>query len=406
MNTKDITEFIPKFIKKLEDLKFNRETLRMNKRIINLFKEYCLSKNILIINEKEVKKFYEEEFGFDITNLTTRYQTILRRPLFALIEYYYTGNISKFYFKKKDTILNQNYSLLLNSFLENSKDNTSNKGSLDREKRVIENFLIVINEKNIDLIALNIKDVVEYAQTKYSNYSEKTKATYKGILKKFLNWLYKNNYITITGNEVFPIIINSERSTIIPKGYSNEEIKMILESIDTSTKIGKLKYLIMVLLFYYGLRLIDITNLKFENINFENNCISIIQHKTKNALILPLIDEVKFALLDYIKNSRPESEENEYILLTYYAPHTKYNRASLHKLISSVIKKSSISIEERELGGRILRHSLATNMLNENTELYKISGILGHSSIKSTSVYITRDTKDLGKLTLEVPNEK
>ena len=93
MDTKDLTEFIPKFIKKLEDLKFNRETLRMNKRIINLFKEYCLSKNILIINEKEVKKFYEEEFGFDITNLTTRYQTILRRPLFALIEYYQYNNI-------------------------------------------------------------------------------------------------------------------------------------------------------------------------------------------------------------------------------------------------------------------------------------------------------------------------
>ena len=327
--------------------------------------------------------------------------------MFAIIEYYYTGNISKVYFRKKVSKLTGNSQSLMNSFLENSKNNLSSKDSFDREKRVIEDFLdYFINEKKMDLIKLDIKNVIEYTQIKYSNYSDKTKSTYKGILKKFLNWLFENKYITFNGNEVFPIIIQNNRSTIIPKGYSNDEIKLILESIDNSTKIGKLKYLILNILAYYGMRLVDIANLKFENIDFENNCISIIQHKTKKSLYLPLIDEVKYALIDYIENSRPESEDKEHIILTHKAPYTTYNRASIYNLISPIIKKSCTSIDERESGGRILRHSLATNMINNNVELYKISGILGHSSTSSTSVYITRDTKNLGKLTLEVPDGK
>ncbi len=407
MNTKEFIEFIPKFMDKLKELKLKENTTWVNNWIINLFKEYCLSKNILIINGKEVKKFYEEKFEFDITNTTTRYQTILRRPVFAIIEYYYTGNISKVYFRKKVSKLTGNSQSLMNSFLENSKNNLSSKDSFDREKRVIEDFLdYFINEKKMDLIKLDIKNVIEYTQIKYSNYSDKTKSTYKGILKKFLNWLFENKYITFNGNEVFPIIIQNNRSTIIPKGYSNDEIKLILESIDNSTKIGKLKYLILNILAYYGMRLVDIANLKFENIDFENNCISIIQHKTKKSLYLPLIDEVKYALIDYIENSRPESEDKEHIILTHKAPYTTYNRASIYNLISPIIKKSCTSIDERESGGRILRHSLATNMINNNVELYKISGILGHSSTSSTSVYITRDTKNLGKLTLEVPDGK
>ena len=261
-------------------------------------------------------------------------------------------------------------------------------------------------KKKMDLITLDIKNVIDYAQIKYSNYSAKTKSTYKGILKKFLNWLFENKNITFSGNEVFPIIIQNNRSTIIPKGYSNDEIKLILESIDNSTKIGKLKYLILNILAYYGMRLVDIANLKFENIDFENNCISIVQHKTKKSLYLPLIDEVKYALIDYIENSRPESEDKEHIILTHKAPYTTYNRASIYKLISPTIKKSCTSIDERETGGRILRHSLATNMINNNVPISAISNVLGHSSTKTTNIYITKDTTHLRELTLEVPNNE
>ena len=67
---------------------------------------------------------------------------------------------------------------------------------------------------------------------------------------------------------------------------------MIVDVIDTTTSIGKGDYAIISLLIYYGIRIGDIENLKFKNIDWINNKIGFIQSKTNNLLVLPLIDEV------------------------------------------------------------------------------------------------------------------
>jgi site-specific recombinase XerD len=50
-----------------------------------------------------------------------------------------------------------------------------------------------------------------------------------------------------------------------------------------------------------------------------------------------------------------------------------------------------------------LRHSLASNLLSEDVEIYSISGILGHSTTMTTEIYLTIDETHLKELTLEVP---
>lgn len=63
-------------------------------------------------------------------------------------------------------------------------------------------------------------------------------------------------------------------------------------------------------------------------------------------------------------------------------------------------------MKDRKYGSRVFRHSLATNMINDNVELYKISNILGHTNTYTTSKYISRNIAYLEMLTLEVPNEE
>ncbi len=91
--------------------------------------------------------------------------------------------------------------------------------------------------------------------------------------------------------------------------YSADEIAMILNSADTSTPDGKLEYCILCLLAYLGIRASDITALRFENINWSSGLLSFTQFKTGQALTLSLLDEVRYPLIDYIKNARPESPD-------------------------------------------------------------------------------------------------
>ena len=220
-----------------------------------------------------------------------------------------------------------------------------------------------------------------------------------------LNWLCQKNIVKFNGKQAFPIIRKDTRDKLLST-YSEQEIKKILDVIDNSNSYGKCTYLVISILAYYGLRVGDIINLKFENIDFENNCIKITQRKTNKELVLPLIDEVKFPLLDYLKNGRTPSVDEEYILSTMYAPYTKFNNtASIHRMITKTMKIAGVNFENKHHGPHALRHSLATNMINNNVPISAISNVLGHSSTKTTNIYITKDTTHLKELTLEVPNE-
>ena len=218
-----------------------------------------------------------------------------------------------------------------------------------------------------------------------------------------LNWLYQKNIVNFNGKQTFPIIRKDTRDKLLST-YSEEEIKKILDVIDNSNSYGKCAYLVISILAYYGLRVGDIINLKFENIDFENNCIKIIQRKTGKELVLPLIDEVKFPLLDYLKNGRNHSADEEYILSTMYAPYTKFNNtSSIHHMITKAMTIAGVNFENKHHGPHALRHSLATNMINNNVPVSAISNVLGHSSTRTTNIYITKDTTHLRELTLEVP---
>ena len=67
------------------------------------------------------------------------------------------------------------------------------------------------------------------------------------------------------------------------------------------------------------------------------------------------------------------------------------------------MKIADINYEDRHHGPHALRHYVATNLMVENVPLSAISNILGHSSTKSTEIYLTVDETHLKEISLEVP---
>lgn len=96
--------------------------------------------------------------------------------------------------------------------------------------------------------------------------------------------------------------------------WSTDEIRKILNSINTNTKVGKRDYAIFMLLTHLGLKFSDVKNLKFENIDWQMNILNITQSKTGKIVTLPLLDNVGNAIVDYIKNGRP-NVNSKYIFL-------------------------------------------------------------------------------------------
>jgi integrase len=184
--------------------------------------------------------------------------------------------------------------------------------------------------------------------------------------------------------------------------YSPEEIQKVLASVDRSSGQGKMLYLIMLFASVYGLRSSDIRTLQFANIEWRKQKIKLYQQKTRQYLELPLTHEICLALLDYIKNARPETE-SPYIFIKQRPPHTPYGDGNnFSSKVRAFFVKAGINTERKHAGLHSMRHSLATGMMSDGVPINEIATILGHTSPQSTTRYIWSDISQLRKASMEV----
>ena len=223
----------------------------------------------------------------------------------------------------------------------------------------------------------------------------------------YLHWLYDHKYTDLDYSLQLP---NFKRTAPqIPQVWSPEEIDKILAVIDTANPVGRRNYAIFLLLARTGLRISDVLGLKFSNINWKENCISLSQQKTGNALSLPLSKELGMAIISYLQDGRPQSS-SAFIFLSHNAPfqplgeHNNFN-PEFHKYL----RRAGIAIPtKRHTGVHTIRHSFATNMLRKGTPVQDVSQILGHSNISVTETYLRVDIEhgkyDLLVLDVSLPD--
>lgn len=218
-------------------------------------------------------------------------------------------------------------------------------------------------------------------------------------IRLFLNYLHDNNQIKITGNQVFPEIKCYKESTI-PSYYTNEELDKIINSVDIRKPNGKRDLAILLLFLKFGLRPRDVRLLKLDNIYWHEHKIKIVQSKTNYVNILPLDDDLRYALLDYLKNERIISP-SEYLFINengeIYIDHFYYN------LVNNYLEIANIEIKNRRHGTYIFRHSLAKQLLDNDNGINVIADVLGHSYMEDAKHYAKLNFKELKKISLEVP---
>jgi integrase len=220
-------------------------------------------------------------------------------------------------------------------------------------------------------------------------------------LRGFFKFLYD---IGITSANIAPFIPKDNYNKLVklPSYYTEEEIEMLLKSVDRGNIVGKRDYAILVLATYLGLRASDIALLRFNNLHWDQSIIVLKQYKTGKDIIHPLLPVVGNALLDYIQYGRPKSDE-QIIFLLVISPFLPIRPQTIAGMINRRFSYAGFKSNNRRHGGHALRHSLVKELLNNKQSLPVISEVLGHKNTTSTRHYIRIDTESLGQCALEVP---
>jgi len=306
----------------------------------------------------------------------------------------------KYYYSKEKAIIykeNRHYYFILKEwrqYLEASEYSRSE--SYQKERNMIYFLDFLENNNMFDLTTLDSSSVLKYINNYPDYYRKQTIKNYNKHLRGILRFLFSKRYIK-QDLSIFVPTIKTSKCENIPATWTEEEIQKIFKEIELDKSLGKRIYLILLLSIRYGLRACDIRNLKFENIDWKNQTIKLTQTKTKKEISFPLLPDVFSALVDYIKNERPKTDE-PYIIVNVNG--NKFVHASFYDDIGRIINKTDISCTNRKKGIHSMRHTLASSLLKENIPLPIISTILGHSNTASTTTYLKVDEKQLIKCCL------
>ena len=237
--------------------------------------------------------------------------------------------------------------------------------------------------------------------TNYDKAKPKYVATILYILRNYLSFLYQQEFITYDIAASLPRV-RIMRNAFIPYSWKTEDVKKLLKAVDRGDPKGKRDYAILLLIVHLGLRVGDIRGLKLSNLNWNRKSITLTMQKTKQPLELPLLDDIGWAIIDYLKNGRPDTRCDR-VFVRHRAPFDSFgeNDSFYRELHRYMIKAGLDTPVDVHCGMHSLRSTLARNILEAKTPLPVISQVLGHQNINTTSIYLMIDINGLRKCALD-----
>lgn len=243
-----------------------------------------------------------------------------------------------------------------------------------------------------DVREMRKADIMKYQKhlEESFNLSRKTIKNILEVFKAFLNYL-KNDVEMITTVPNFPSIDIDVKPI---KWFSQEEQVKIFSLVPETFKD------IIAFLVLQGCRPSEARALKCKNVNLQSNELTIaatfsgIVYREKRKgrrsrpVTIPIHPEVYQYIARRVKNNLPEA-----FLFTNAYTGRHYGKNSLQRMWSRVRTRAGIDKEVRLYD--LTRHSFASNHLNNGTAIYKVSKLMGHSSVKMTEKYGHLDIEGL-----------
>ena len=241
-----------------------------------------------------------------------------------------------------------------------------------------ENLLLLKNYTNKDLISLKKEDIKDFLDNVEA--TARTKAHYLTVFNSFYKYLVFMDKIKSNPCDG---IKAPKLEKKLPTYLTNEEIAKLF-NIRLTKPVDYRNKAILEVMYATGARISEVINLELNQIDFEE-CIIRVVGKGKKERIIPL-DDVAIEVLDnYINNYRPFLIKNEtcnYVFLNKNGE--KISRQMIFKILKNLANKAGIT---KEISPHTLRHSFASNLLNNGADLRVIQELLGHENLETTEIY-------------------
>ena len=293
------------------------------------------------------------------------------------------------------------FRLLRDDYVASCRVRGNAEATVAAKDKAVSRFLGYLDEAGAgDLAALGVRDVSGFL-LRQRGLRRKTIAGMRSSLADFLAFLAATGRTPQSLAGQLPPHRHLRHESE-PHLWTAEEIRRLLAVIDRQSATGKRDYAMILMTARLGLRISDLRQLELGALDWRAKTITIVQRKTGRPLSLPLLDDVGWAIIDYVRDGRPASDCPE-VFLRHTAPIGPFSdQDHLHQILVKHARVAHVSLsEQRRRGMHSLRHTLATRLMEDGTPVEQIADILGHQSVESTGVYLKSSLGLLAKCALD-----
>ena len=384
-----LEKYIPIFTSLLSSRGFKPSTLRIKTQILRNFNRWIAKRQLKIcgLDEEAIDVFFKEHprAGFvrrgDFSTLRSLLEWLREiQEVQALLP------------KVNNSVLSSiecNFSRYLD------EERGLSKATLDNYLPVIRRFLSECFESDaIVLDEIDASDVTQFVLGYARTMGCRSSQLMTSALRGFLRFLYLRGDIGTDLALSVPTVADWKMSDL-PKYLESEEVERLLQSCDQSTAVGLRDYAVLILLARLGLRSGEVVALTLNDIDWESGLITV-RGKGARRDQLPIIEDVGKALAAYLHHGRPRCETRR-VIIRARAPHRGFSgSAAIGDIVRRALRRAGLDPVRK--GAHLLRHSLATTMLQRGASLAEIGQILRHATPNTTEIYTKVDLAALSAL--------
>jgi len=261
------------------------------------------------------------------------------------------------------------------------------KNTIESYMRDLNKLLVFIEDKQLLLRLIKTSDLEEFLAGLYdSSLTPRSISRVISTLKSFFHFLLLDQYREDNPTD----LLESPKSNIkLPVVLAIEEIDQILSVIDVSTLEGTCNYAIIETLYSCGLRVSELTNLRFSDLYFDEGFIRVSGKGNKQRLV-PISEIATQKIsnwLDYRKQINVK-KGNEDIVFISSRRGKALSRITVFHFIKQYAEEAGI---KKEVSPHVFRHSFATHLLERGANIRVIQEMLGHEKITTTEIYTQID---------------
>jgi|SRR5690554_214221 integrase/recombinase XerD len=270
------------------------------------------------------------------------------------------------------------------------------KNSIEAYMRDLQKLLDFAEEEKLSLKTIKLSDIEALLAEQYDKeISPRSLSRIISGLKSFFRFMVLNGYRDDNPTE---LLESPKIGLKLPHVLSIEDIDKILSVIDVSTSEGTRNYAIFETLYSCGLRVSELTNLRFQDLYLDEGFIRVEGKGSKQRLV-PISDIAIQKIknwFDYRKQINIQKGSEDVLFISNRG--SSISRITVFYYAKLYAEMAGI---EKEVSPHIFRHSFATHLLERGANIRVIQEMLGHEKITTTEIYTHIDRNFLREEIIE-----